>query len=212
MKKRICLFMLSLVMMFTALPLNVFAKQEDHHSKVPGENIQIVALNDNKLLINNNGKKTFITIKENARTRKAIITNDNGKVLNYFEFDKKNNTIYSSITHKTRKVSTEEITTYGRKSYYTNKYISYREIRKHLSTTADIVAIATIIALIAGAGGVGTIIGIIGSFVWVIQKGIRSNSSKHGVKVRIYVKKHCRRRMGRNLCHSTRSISSISTY
>lgn len=207
--------------LFLSLQVNGFASA----CKIaPLNNSSIIeSVDDNSILVKENGKTKKITVSDENGIRTITILDTDTKKSDYIHYNQNTNIAYSSLTDETIDLNKDEelmspstfTGTPIRKSVsnYETKKISYAQIKKivgNAATTASV--IGAILCLVPGTESIGGAISAVSTIVSTLNSSTKA-SSKHGIKLKIKITKYYRTRAGRRQVYkTTKSIVSGSTY
>lgn len=213
-KKRISVLVLAVSVMSASLISPVYASNNYSSEKMQEQEYTISEIGDNTVVVNSKDGVECLTVREDDNTRKVTIYNNTTGEEEYLILNKKDGSIYSSITNKT--VSSDEqapIITPRSVTSYSTVYVSWAEFKNTIGTTATVGSIVgLILAKIPGAQVAG---GIIGTISTIVGGGtlLIPNDSGHGLKFKIKKVKYYRNRLGRRLVWKiSKSIVSVSRY
>jgi hypothetical protein len=180
------------------------------------DNYGYTELNDNSIIIQDDEGNDIqkVTVIENENERKTVIEDLlNGKV-DYIVLNKKDGSIYSSITNNTitREEQTPNVSFRSEKSY-SKVYVSYAEIRSAVGVFATAGGvIGLIVAKVPGAEAIGDIMGKLSTILGAMSYGM-PNDSNHGLVFTIKTVKYYRTRIGRRqVWRITKSITAVNKY
>ena len=226
-------WIVSLVMIIVLIPVTTFASSNNMTS----EDIQFAKLSNSSIKVTENGESSIIIFRDKSDEIKVSVQDVSSKEITYFVANKKTGIIYSSETGES--VSIKEIlgdeplndsTTVNQdkksiskkaESGYVgkiNKQISYKQLSRLVTASSSAASIAGAILTILGWAGltvtnpIASVISIIGGIVTVVQLGIKSKSSKHGIKLTLKKYKHVRYRSGMKLVRYTYSLAGAQKY
>lgn len=196
------------ILMVLSIPIFAFGSTLDTEtstasltSESPKFNIKLIS--DNHIDVSSKDGVEHITVTENSTTKKVTIYNVNSGQTNYFLLNKKNNSIYSSLTNKTIKLSKEkqdalisQFKSSGNVSYYSFS-VSYARIRSYVGAAATAGSVVgLIVSLIPGAELVGGAFSDVCTIVAALSYTIPNDSSR-GLKISVKKVKHYRWRAGK---------------
>jgi hypothetical protein len=162
----------------------------------------------------------WISVDENDDYKTVTITDPETGTVDYIQYNKNENTIYSSITGETVVLDSQPEPAEGppsnarkAKTSTETKYISYAQIKALVGNTANASnVIEAILSLIPNTSNIGAAVSCIGVILQEINKNIPA-SKNHGIKLTIKVTKYYRTRMGRRQVYKVvREIVGAVTY
>lgn len=194
------------ILMVLSIPIFAFGSTSDTETSpasLTSESPNIELISDNHIGVSSKDGVEHITVTENSTTKKVTVYNVNSGQTNYFLLNKKNNSIYSSLTNKTITLSKEkqdalisQFKSSSNVSYYSFS-VSYARIRSYIGASATAGSVVgLLITLFPGAELVGGAFSDVCTIVGALSYTIPNDSSR-GLKISIKKVKHYRWRAGK---------------
>ncbi|MBS6920517.1 MULTISPECIES: hypothetical protein [Anaerococcus] len=135
-KKRMSVLILTVLVMSTSLISPIYASENYGIEKIEGQDYSISEDGNDAVTINSKDGIERVSVKEDDNTRKVTIYNNTTGEEEYLILNKKDGSIYSSITNKT--LSSDEqnpIISPRSDTSYSTVYISWAEFKTTIGTT-----------------------------------------------------------------------------
>lgn len=209
-KKQILSCVLTVLLLAQAGSTAFAAQPEKQMVSQGGVKVEQIA--DNALSVTSEDGTSILTVDENSAVRTVTITDSKTGHKEYMRFDKKANTLYSSITGETIKVKpiSEMSDLYKSQSSYSTQYISYAQIQRMVGYGAKAAAVIGAIVSLTPAAEIGEAITRISDVVEAINSSIHA-SSNHGIRLTIKKTRYFRPR-GTTAYKTTYTIVGASRY